>query len=173
MTSGTARSAEGDPAASRPHMPGYGIAPADAGDGLLPWSWAVQRLESAGRYWLATTGLDGSPHLAAVWGLWLGGAFHFSTGGGSRKTRNLAADPRCAVTPEHADESIVVQGVASRVTDPDELSTLLADYRRKYGSGFPDPLQNPVFTVHPRVVFGVIEREEQFTTTATRWVFPS
>ena len=173
MTPGTARSADGDPAASRPHMPGYGIAPAGAGDGLLPWSWAVHRLEGAVRYWVATTGPDGSPHLAAVWGLWLGGAFHFSTGGGARKARNLAADPRCAVTPEHADESVVVQGVASRVTDPAELSALLAAYRDKYGSGFPDPLQNPVVTVHPRVVFGVIEREEQFTTTATRWVFPS
>jgi hypothetical protein len=63
--------------------------------------------------------------------------------------------------------------VASRVTDPAELSAQLAAYRRKYGSGFPDPLQNPVLTVHPRVVVGVIEREEQFTTTATRWVFPS
>jgi hypothetical protein len=77
------------------------------------------------------------------------------------------------VTPEHADESVVVQGVASRVTDPAGLSTLLAAYRDKYGSGFPDPVQNPVFTVHPQFVFGVIEREEQFTTTATRWAFPS
>ena len=50
---------------------------------------------------------------------------------------------------------------------------LLAAYRDKYGSGFPDPVQNPVFTVHPQLVFGVIEREEQFTTTATRWAFPS
>ena len=153
-------------------MPGYGIAPADGGDGLLPWSWAVHRLERAHRYWLATTGADGAPHLAAVWGLWLGNSFQFSTGGGSRKARNLAADPRCAVTPELADEAVVVEGLASRVADPAELSTLLAAYRHKYGSGFPDPLQHPVFTVHPRVVFGIIEREEQFTTTATRWVFP-
>ena len=113
------------------------------------------------------------PHLAAVWGSGSATPSTLSTGGGSRKARNLADDPRCAVTPEHADESVVVQGVASRVTDPAELSALLAAYRDKYGSGFPDPLQNPVVTVHPRVVFGVIEREEQFTTTATRWVFPS
>ena len=121
---------------------------------------------------MATTGPDGSPHLAAVWGS-VGGAFHFSTGGGSRKARNLAADPRCAVTLEHADESVVVQGVASRVTDPAELSALLAAYRAQVRPPVPRPAQNPVFTVHPRVVFGVIEREEQFTTTATRWVFPS
>ena len=108
---------------------------------------------------MATTGPDGAPHLAAVWGCWLDGTFHFSTGGGSRKARNLAADPRCAVTPEHADESVVVEGVASRVTDPaGPRPPCWRPTGDKYGSGFPDPLQHPVFTVHPRVVFGVIER---------------
>jgi nitroimidazol reductase NimA-like FMN-containing flavoprotein (pyridoxamine 5'-phosphate oxidase superfamily) len=91
-------------------MPDYGISPAT--DGLLPWAWAVERLERAHNYWVATTGPDGAPHLAAVWGLWRDGAFAFSTGGSSRKARNLAADPRCAVTPEHAGESVVVEGTA-------------------------------------------------------------
>jgi PPOX class probable F420-dependent enzyme len=171
MTPTTAGPAGPDPAADRPHMPGYGIAPADGGDGLLPWAWAVRRLERAHNYWVATTGPDGSPHLAAVWGVWRDDRFHFSTGGRSRKARNLAADPRCAVTPEHAEESVVVQGVAERVTDPGELSTLLAAYRGKYGTGFPDPLHDPVFAVQPRVVLGIIEHGQRFTATATRWVF--
>ena len=154
-------------------MPGYGIAPADAGDGLLPWSWAVQRLERSRDYWVATSRPDGSPHLAAVWGVWVDGAFGFSTGGRSRKARNLAADPRCVVTPEQAEESVVVEGVAERVIDGAGLSRLLAAYRDKYGSGFPDPVQNPVFAVRPRVVFGIIEREAEFSTSATRWMFTS
>jgi PPOX class probable F420-dependent enzyme len=120
---------------------------------------------------VATTRPDGSPHLAAVWGVWLDDAFHFSTGGRSRKARNLAADPRCVVTPEQAEESVVVEGVAERVTDPRRLSTLLTAYRHKYAAGFPDPLQNPVFAVHPRTVFGIVEHQAQFSTTATRWVF--
>ena len=33
-----------EPTASRPHMPGYGILDADRGKGLLPWSWAKERL---------------------------------------------------------------------------------------------------------------------------------
>ena len=172
MTPGTARSADRDPAASRPHMPGYGIAPAGDGDGLLPWSWAVHRLEGPSGTGWRPPGRTAPPPRRRLGPLGRR-RLPLSTGGGSRKARNLADDPRCAVTPEHADESVVVQGVASRVTDPAELSALLAAYRDKYGSGFPDPLQNPVVTVHPRVVFGVIEREEQFTTTATRWVFPS
>lgn len=44
-------------------------------------------------------------------------------------------------------------------------------YHRKYGSGFPDPAQNPVFTVHPKVVFGIMEHEPEFSTTATRRAF--
>jgi PPOX class probable F420-dependent enzyme len=158
-----------EPVASRPHMPDYGISPAE--DGLLPWAWAVQRLERAHNYWVATTGPDGSPHLAAVWGLWRDGAFVFSTGASSRKAGNLAADPRCAVTPEHAGEAVVVQGTAERVTDPAGLSALLAAYRDKYGSGFPDPGEHPVFAVRPRVAFAVIEREPMFARAATRWVF--
>ena len=154
-------------------MPGYGLAPADGGDGLLPWSWAARRLKRARHYWVATSRPDGSPHLAAVWGLWRDDAFHFSTGGRSRKARNLAANPRCVVTPEQATESVVVEGVAEPVTDPAALAALQAAYRAKYGEGFPDPAQNPVFTVRPGVVFGIIGREPEFTTMATRWVFPA
>jgi PPOX class probable F420-dependent enzyme len=152
-------------------MPDYGVSPAEAGDGLLSWAWAVQRLEQAHNYWVATRRPDGSPHLAAVWGVWFDGTFHFSTGGRSRKARNLAEDPRCVVSLDRADESVVVEGIAERTTDRARLFDLLAAYQRKYGSGFPDPEDNPVFTVHPRVAFGIIEREPEFSATATRWVF--
>ncbi|MFG1646895.1 hypothetical protein ACGFMK_42015 [Amycolatopsis sp. NPDC049252] len=33
-------------------MPGYGIAA--AGEGLLPWSWADERLRASHDFWLAT-----------------------------------------------------------------------------------------------------------------------
>ena len=38
-------------------MPGYGVQPATEGTGLLPWSWAEERLTAAHEYWVAT----GSP----------------------------------------------------------------------------------------------------------------
>ena len=75
------------------------------------------------------------------------------------------------VTPEHAGESVVVEGTARRVTDPAALATLLAAYTDKYGSGFPDPLEHPVFAVQPRVAFAVVEQEPMFSQSATRWVF--
>ncbi|TME13797.1 MAG: pyridoxamine 5'-phosphate oxidase, partial [Chloroflexi bacterium] len=51
------------PIASRPHMPGYGILGAGEGTGLLPWSWAQERLEQSHDYWVATSGADGRPHV--------------------------------------------------------------------------------------------------------------
>ena len=150
-------------------MPGYGLA--EASTGLLPWSWAVERLERARNYWVATASPDGQPHLAAVWGAWVGGALYFSTGGASVKARNLTADARCVVAPEYADESVVVHGVAERVGDQAALDFVARIYLDKYGGGWPDPVGNPVFAVAPRVVIGLISREPEFTERATRWRF--
>ena len=41
-----------EPKASRPFMPGYGISEGE--EGLLPWSWAVERLEKSHNYWVMT-----------------------------------------------------------------------------------------------------------------------
>jgi PPOX class probable F420-dependent enzyme len=161
----------GEPVASRPSMPGYGILPADAGGGLLPWAWAVERLERAHNYWVASNRPDGSPHLAAVWGVWLDGAFWFSTGGRSRKARNLMADPRCVVAPEDARESVVLEGTAERITDRERISQVLVAYTSKYGSGYPDPDDNPLFAVRPRRVVGLIELDPGLSASATRWTF--
>lgn len=141
-------------------MPGYGIATGD--DGLLPWEWARQRLESAHNYWLATADGDGTPHLAVVWGVWYGDTFLFSTGPRSRKARDLTDRPQCSVAPETGAESVVVQGVATLVGNPDGVAEL---YVAKYGEGFPDPL----WQVLPHTVIAV--REAAFTTAATRWTF--
>src|SRR5262249_17191311 len=62
-----------EPIASRPHMPGYGTLPAGEGGGLLPWSWAEERLARSHDYWLATVTPDGAPHLMPVWAVWLDG----------------------------------------------------------------------------------------------------
>lgn len=159
------------PEASRPHMPGYGILPASAGGGLLPWEWAVERLQRAHNYWVATCRADQSPHLAAVWGVWHADAFWFSTGARSRKAINLALDGRCSIAPEHAADSVVVEGIASRIVEPATLATVSELYVQKYGEGFPDPEVNPVYRVDPHKVFGIIETEPGFSGRATRWIF--
>jgi nitroimidazol reductase NimA-like FMN-containing flavoprotein (pyridoxamine 5'-phosphate oxidase superfamily) len=81
-------------------MPGYGIADAKGGRGLLSWQWATERLEKGRTYWLATTRETGMPHVMPVWGVWFSDAFFFSTGNQSRKARNLAKNPGCSVATE-------------------------------------------------------------------------
>lgn len=152
--------------ASRPYMPGYGVLPADEGEGLLPFEWAEERLRVARNYWVATVGPHG-PHLMAVWGVWLDRQFVFSTGRESRKARNLASDPRCAVTPEGAAEEIVVEGVAEEI---DATAAFVDAYREKYDFDVMS-LGEPVFAVTPSKVIALIEVAEQFAGTATRWIF--
>jgi hypothetical protein len=151
----------------RPDMPGYGIAGPKEGKGLLPWSWAERRLQAAHNYFLCTTRPDGRPHVMPLWGVWFGGAFYFSTGAKSVKARNLAENPRCVLCPEDAVEAVIVEGVARRAKPQRAVA---AAYFKKYAWKL-DPALGPIFAMRPARAFGFIERDELFTTTATRWTF--
>ena len=164
------------PEASRPYMPGYGILDANAGRGLLPWSWTTERLAKSHNYWVATTRPDGRPHVMPVWGVWLGdaepgGGFYFSTGKNTRKAQNLAANPRCVVCAESADEAIIVEGVVEPVDDPSLYARVADAYEAKYGWRL-EQATSPVYAVRPSVAFAFIEEAEDFAGTATRWRFP-
>jgi hypothetical protein len=148
-------------------MAGYGLAPADGGEGLLPWSWAVERLTASHGYWLATTGPDGRPHAAPLWAVWHDGAIWFSTGGSTRKVRNLATEPACTVTTESTTEAVIVEGRAGR--SDWKTSGVLQIYAAKYGTGF--PTSEPVYRVEPHRAFGFIDEGDRFGATATRWTF--
>jgi hypothetical protein len=101
-----------------------------ARDGLPPVDWraVVTKLDAgsapapdahnARTTWLTTLNEDGSPHVTAVGALWLDGAFWFQTGAGTRKSRNVARDPRCSIAVSIRDADVVVEGDATRVTDP-------------------------------------------------------
>jgi hypothetical protein len=160
------------PKASRPHMPGYGL-PAGA-KGLLPWSWADQRLKKSHNYWITTVKPDGSPHTMVVWGLWQDGRLLFSTGSKSRKARNLAQNKNCVACTEHAHEAVIVEGIAE-MADVSARRKFLPTYERKYkfdmGGMKQDilSLKEPVFAVRPRVVFGLWEKD--FIGKSTRWKF--
>ena len=51
--------ADSTPQSARPYMPGYGILRPEEGTGLLPWSWADERLRRSHDFWLATVWPDG------------------------------------------------------------------------------------------------------------------
>jgi PPOX class probable F420-dependent enzyme len=160
-----------EPQAGRPHMPfEYGIAEASEGMGLLAWSWAVERLVTSRCQWIATTRPDGSPHVMVVWGVWLDDRFYFATSTGSRKARNLVANPRCVVCTECAGEGVVVEGVGQVVADPAAVEQFRGAYRAKYQEDI-DTSRFPVYVVRPRVAFGFISEAERWAGTMTRWRF--
>jgi nitroimidazol reductase NimA-like FMN-containing flavoprotein (pyridoxamine 5'-phosphate oxidase superfamily) len=154
------------PKANRPHMPGYGLPRGQKG--LLPWRWAEQRLRRSHNYWLATVRPDRRPHVMPLWGIWVDARFYFSTGGQSRKARNLAANPACIVCTENSAEAVILEGTAAQLRDAAELKRLAPHYARKYKPWTLDPDLGPVFEVRPRVIFGM--REKTFNA-ATRWRF--
>jgi len=160
------------PKASRPHAPGYGFL--ESNKGLLPWSWAEQRLKKSHNYWITTVKPDGSPHTMIVWGLWQDGRFLFSTGSKSRKARNLAQNANCIVCTEHAHEAVIVEGVAE-IAEVAARRKLIPAYERKYKfdlSTMKDDLlsmKEPVFAVRPRLAFGLWEKH--FQGKSTRWKF--
>jgi PPOX class probable F420-dependent enzyme len=161
----------GDPAARRPSMPGYGIVGPDEGRGLLPWSWAEERLTRSRNYWLATTWPDGRPHVMPVWAVWDDHALWFSSSVGSRKVRNLRRDTRCVVTTEDAVQPVVVDGRATIVTELSRRQRLVDLENDKYGStldvGFLDPAVNATVRIDPVVVIGL--DDDAFTDSPTRW----
>jgi len=84
--------------------------------------------------WLATIDPDGSPHVTGVGAIWVDEAFWFETGGGTRKGRNLARDPRCTLSVATKEFDLVVEGTAARVTD---APTVAAMAERWVAEGWP------------------------------------
>jgi nitroimidazol reductase NimA-like FMN-containing flavoprotein (pyridoxamine 5'-phosphate oxidase superfamily) len=163
------------PVPDRPVMPGYGVLPADQGSGLIPWPEIERRLTVSHDYWVATVRPDGRPHVMPVWGVWLDGRLWFSSGLRSRKARNLAAEPRCTMTTDQAQDPVVLDGLAEQVVDADGIAAFLAAMNGKYDAGmtadFLDPAVNGTFAVRPQRVIAL--SHDDFTGSPTRWTFPA
>jgi hypothetical protein len=65
---------------------------------------------------------------------------------------------------------VVVEGVAQEVRNPALLKRLGPHYHRKYKPWKLDPKLGPIYSVRPRVVFGLCEKLT--LNSATRWNFP-
>jgi PPOX class probable F420-dependent enzyme len=151
-------------------MPDYGLRPPDEGTGLLPWSWAQERLRSSRYYWVCTVGPDRRPHATPVWAVWHGGRVWFSCGPHSRKARNLRDRPQCTVTTDDPRNPVVVEGVAERVVERDAIEAVRLDMVAKYDyeMSLDFLLANAVFAVRPVKVIGLVE--DDFTGSPTRWL---
>ena len=162
------------PIAEKPYMPEYGVGGNDWRP--LPWSWAAERLAGYRSFWVVTSSLQARPHAMPVWGVWddQSHRFGFSCGHHTRKAGNIRANPQVVVTGADVVEAISIEGTAAEVTDPAVLEKWVLGYTSKYGAEAPDPEffgQYAFFEITAERAFGVIEREPEFSTRATRWRF--
>ena len=161
------------------------------GNAPIPWSRASDLLEGVTgslqdkdhapiTHWLSTASPDGSPHVAGIGAVWVDGTFYFTSGDRTRKIRNLAANPRCAISVALAGLDLVVHGTAAKVTDDATLQRLARLYAAQ---GWPASVKDGAFTAEfsapsagpppwalyvltPSVAFGVATAEPW---GATRW----
>ena len=165
------------PRTERPYMPEYGI-DTDL-DGVLPWSWAQERLAAQRNYWLATTMSDGQPHLFPVWGVWdtQRDRFWFGCAPTATKVRNLMRQPRVSVSTESTVECVTVQGVAHSLSlgrKEEAIAAFAAKYEADIGEvdEYVEFLRaSALFEVMPTSAFGLIEDPDLFPSRATRWVW--
>src|SRR4029453_14451126 len=125
----------------------------------LPWRRPPARLvanpaQPGTSYFLGTSRPDGRPHAAGIGALWDDGDLYFTSGPGTRKARELAANPACTFSVGLAGIDLVLEGEAARVTDPPVLERLAGRYRELgwaaegEGEGLPAPFSAP--TAIPR-----------------------
>lgn len=146
-------------------------------DGPLAWGHAEERLEGARNYWISTTRLDGRPHAAPVWGVWVEGSLYFGTGRNSVKGRNLARSPELVVHLESADDLVILEGEVEEVRDRASFEAIDAAYRAKYDMGVVEAADDGEpggggavwYVVRPRKAHAWLEND--FPNTATRWRF--
>ena len=119
------------PAASRPHIEGYGIPKTKRG--MVSWNDVSRAFAGVPRYWIATTDVDGAPHVQQHWGVFSDGRFFFEGGPNTRWARNLARDPRAVVTAERLGLAIMLEGSVRAMTpDADLAERLVKGFARKY-----------------------------------------
>lgn len=119
------------------------------GSAELPWSrprdiLASDTPEADLTFFVASVRPDGRPHSAGVRAVWVDGALYFTSGPGTLKSRNLAANPACSVSVRLTGIDLVLEGGAHRVTDASTLEHLAAVYRT--GGGWPASVEGDALT---------------------------
>jgi pyridoxine/pyridoxamine 5'-phosphate oxidase len=156
------------------------------GDAPIPWSRALEQLENiftsnaTKTFWLATVSSDGRPHVTGVGMLWVDDKFYFTSGAGTRKSRNLAENQSCAVSVDLPTLDLVIEGTASRVTDHATLQRIAERYAAQgwpasasgdaitaeYSAPSAGPAPWNLYVVTPIVAYGVATAEPY---GAMRW----
>ena len=141
------------------------------GHSALPWSrprdlLAAGPLGPGTTFFLGTARPDGRPHAAGVGAVWMAGDLYFTSGPGTRKARNLVANPACTLSVSLDGIDLVLEGDTARVLDHATLEQAAALYRE---AGWPAEVAGEAFTApySPRV------RDAPGTCTASPSTPPS
>jgi hypothetical protein len=157
------------------------------GHAELPWSRPRDVLVSDSgtadlTFFVSTIRPDGRPHSAGVGALWVDDALYFVGGAGTRRSRNLAANPFCTVSVRLRGVDLVLEGEAHQVTDAGTLKRVAETFRTSGwpatvdGDGLTAPFTAPsagpppwqLYRLTLRTAFGVASAEPH---GATRWDF--
>ena len=160
-------------------MQDYGVP--DDTDGVLPWSWAEERLLACQNFFLVTVNAAGRPHSLPVWAVWMPDRQRWacSCAPTARKLRNVRENPQVVVTTDDSVNVVSIEGRAD-VIDGDAADPAINAWATKY-----EPLMegttleetkafmrgNGIIEVTPERAFGIIEEPDLFGSAATRWVW--
>jgi hypothetical protein len=114
--------------------------------------------------------------------IWADGAFYFTAGPSTRKAKNLAYNPHCAISVATHDFDLVIEGEATIVREQAKLqriADLLAAegwkptvrdgaFYAEYSAPSAGPPPWEVYEVIPKTIFGLGTSEPY---GATRWDF--
>jgi len=118
------------------------------GDPALPWSRAHDLLASGPKgpevgFFLGTVRPDGRPHAAGIGAVWHDGNLYFTSGPGTRKSRNLASNPACTISVKLPGMDLTLEGTAIRVSESATLERVAGIYR---DIGWPAEVTSDAFT---------------------------
>jgi len=137
----------------------------------LEWTDVERKLESASAYWIASTKLDGRPHVIPRDGMWIDGGLYY---GGSPATvhhRNITHNPLVAVHIGDGQEAIIVEGAVEIEKPTEEMAERLSEESfakyPQYGRLDPSVYIEGVSVLRPRRVLAWTS----FTESATRFRF--
>ncbi len=111
---------------------------------VIPWGKALEQLEQAQKFWLATVNADGHPHVMPIFSVWLDGSLYFTANPSTRKARDLTHNPHVVITTAGTTLDLVIEGTAQKITDEDTLKQVAEVYASKYD--WPITVSNQAYT---------------------------
>jgi hypothetical protein len=161
------------PIAERPYLPeGYGLP--EHNDGLLPWTYIVERMTQSQNYWICSVRPDGRPHSVPVWAAWVDDVLYYDGAPNTIHNRNVAANPSVSVHLENGTHVVIMEGIVNAISKPEQVlaEQVAARYRAKYAAmGYdPKPEQWDAGGLYAIVPARVIAWTK-FPTDCTRWRF--